>query len=99
MTVKSERGRRRYILFKLTSDISREDLIRMANRSCGKENAPYVVQSTKGMCIVRCSPAEIEHTVGVISEVDPGCTSVTTSGTLRTIRSRYPEMRVKARRS
>lgn len=94
MVVKSERGRRRYILFKMTSELERETVIRRANRTSDGE-APYIVQCEKNMMIARCSPDSMERTIEIVSRIDPGSSSIITSGTLKSIRDKYPEMKKK----
>lgn len=94
MVVKSERGRRRYILFEMTCELERETVIRRANRTSDGE-APYIVQCEKNMMIARCSPDATERTIQIVSRIDPGSSSIITSGTLKTIRDKYPELKKK----
>lgn len=100
MVVKAVRGRRRYIVFTLDQSFERERLI-PALRAYAGDSAPYVVQCSKGWAIVRTDPAGIEMTKKLMKKVDPSSESVSTSGTLITLRHKYPilqETRPPARR-
>lgn len=55
MTVKSERGRRRYIAFKVSPSLTRRALI----ESIPGGKTFNVIQCARGMAIVRCSPANV----------------------------------------
>ena len=91
MTVKSKRGRRRYIAFTLDSKFDRPSLI-SGLRSVAGEEAPDVVQCSEGWCIVRCTPDRREETIRLMGLVDPSAKSLRTSGTLITLRRRYPRL-------
>ena len=91
MTVKSKRGRRRYIAFTLDSRFDRGSLI-AGLKSVAGEEAPYVVQCSEGWCIVRCTPDRREETIDLMAAVDPSSKSLRTSGTLITLRKRYPRL-------
>jgi len=97
MVVKSERGRRRYIMFKMTCEFERETVIKRVNKTSDGE-APYIVQCEKNMMIARCSPDAIERTIEIISRMDPGSSSIITSGTLKTIRDKHPELKAKQKK-
>jgi hypothetical protein len=97
MVVKSERGRRRYILFEMASELEREAVIRRVNRISDGE-APYIVQCEKNRMIARCSPDAIERTIEMVLRMDPGSSSIITSGTLKTIRDKYPELKTKQKK-
>ena len=92
MVVKSKRGRRRYVVFSTSVSLTKEDLIRKLRSSCG-ENAPYVIQHANGKTVIRCSPTEIDDISAKLRSVDDTSESLITSGTLKTIRERYPELR------
>ncbi len=96
MVVKEKRGRRRYVLFRMSSDLDKRSLVKAINRSYGRDSAPYVIQCQDSMSIVRCSPDDIEELIKVMLSIDENCYSVTTSGTLKTIRDKYPQMRVRS---
>ena len=89
MAVKEKRGRRRYIAFTADRSLTRDTLIRMLK---AHPNAPYVVQCSEGWGIVRCSPEDIDAAVSAMRLADPSSVSLRTSGTLATLRDRYPEL-------
>lgn len=55
MTVKSVRGRRRYVVFAVSPGLDRETVVR---RIPGGRRFP-VIQCAEGYAVVRCAPAEI----------------------------------------
>lgn len=89
MVVKSVRGRRRYIAFTVDPSMTREGLIGKLKAFRG-ENAPRVIQCAEGWCILRCAPKEREDTIALMSSIDPSSKSLRTSGTVITLRQRYP---------
>jgi hypothetical protein len=94
VVVKSKRGRRRYVLFAVSPDITKQSLInRIKNASAGKE-PPYVVQCVSGKAIIRCAPDERDDLISLVERADRTSESLLTSGTLRTIREAYPELKV-----
>jgi len=92
MVVKSKRGRIRYIAFDVSSDMRKDVLIRDL-KALKPNDAPYVVQCTDGKAILRCTPKKTEETIRMMSQADHSCVSLMTSGTLRTIREKYPELK------
>jgi len=92
MVVKCKRGRTRYVAFDVSSDLKKDVLIRHM-KSNEPDNPLYVVQCTNGKAIIRCAPKTRERTIRVMSQADPSCVSLMTSGTLRKIRERYPELK------
>jgi RNase P/RNase MRP subunit POP5 len=98
MVVKAVRGRRRYIALHVPEGLSRDDLVR------GIESHPSFTPDVKvitcrgGDAVVRCEPAHVDAVTGAVSELWPGSESRRTSGTLRTLRDRYPELRVPRKR-
>jgi hypothetical protein len=92
MVVKEKRGRRRYVVFMVAPSIDRGSLIARLKRTCG-ENAPYVVQCGSGWAVVRCAPGDVEDVTENMSAADPSSVSICTSGTLKTLRERYPELK------
>ncbi|MDY0293689.1 MAG: hypothetical protein RBQ77_03865 [Candidatus Methanomethylophilaceae archaeon] len=97
MAVKEKRGRRRYVAFRVGPRTTKEALIGKL-RALRGESAPYVVQCSSGWCIVRCPPKDVDDTVRLVTRADPEAESLLTSGTLRTLRDRYPGMRSAPRR-
>ncbi len=91
MTVKSVRGRRRYIAFVCDPSLDRPGLISLLNERAG-ESAPYVVQCSEGWCILRCTPTQCDDTIALMCSADGSARSLRTSGTLRTLRARYPRL-------
>ena len=89
MTVKEKRGRRRYLVFELPQEVTRETLI---HRLPGGRRF-NVIQCAEGMAIVRCAPLEIEECQAAVSEAEPQSSLITISGTLKTLRDRYPVLK------
>ena len=86
---KTQRPKRRYIVFTLDTGVSRDNMIARF-RALRDESAPYVVQCSEGWAIVRCQPKEVDDTLKLILDAFPGTSSRCVSGTLRTLRQRYP---------
>lgn len=93
MVVKSERGRRRYIFFRVPEDVRRDDLTQMLSGIASVK----VITCTGGEAVVRCSPADRPLVTETLGSRE-GFGSVRTSGTLRTLRDRYPSLRVPQKR-
>ncbi|MDR3075079.1 MAG: hypothetical protein LBU30_03440 [Candidatus Methanoplasma sp.] len=91
MVVKSKRGRRRYIVFSVSENITRGALIREFSHM--GTDAPYIVQCIPGMAVLRCSPERREETVSLMSSADPPSSPLRTSGTLRTLRDEFPDLK------
>ncbi len=89
MTVKSERGRRRYIAFATNPELTKESVVH--NISGGKRF--NVIQCAEGMAIVRCAPTEIDKCIATIDRIDPTSEALLVSGTLRTLRDKYPVLK------
>lgn len=93
MVVKDRRGRRRYIVFRVSPELDRETLIKRTRRIREPDRVPYIIQCSDGLAVIRCSPDRRDDMIEVMSDLDPGCTSLATSGTLKTLRDRYPGLR------
>ncbi|MDR3282392.1 MAG: hypothetical protein LBS92_02135 [Candidatus Methanoplasma sp.] len=93
MVVKSERGRRRYVVFGVSRGLTRSGLIGRLRSVCPEEAVPYVVQCVPGKAVIRCAPGEIDCVIGLISLADRESEPLLTSGTLRTLRERYPDLK------
>ena len=91
MVVKSKRGRRRYIAFVTDPSLTKESLIARLREIDGS-NVPHVIQCSEGWCILRCAPKEREETIDFMKVADPTSRSLCTSGTVITLRQRYPEL-------
>lgn len=89
MVVKSKRGRRRYIAFTVSKDLTVEALAGKL-KAFRPDSSPKVIQCAQGWCILRCSPQECPDTIGLMSQIYPDSKSIRTSGTLITLRRRYP---------
>ncbi|AIZ56928.1 hypothetical protein Mpt1_c10600 [Candidatus Methanoplasma termitum] len=98
MVVKSKRGRRRYIAFSVSPELRKEALIR-GLRQVDPDKPPHIIQLSGGKAIIRCSPDEREGTIIAVSRVDPSSESLITSGTLRTIREIYPDLKEKEKKN
>jgi hypothetical protein len=72
--------------------MTKEELIRAFRTKCGGD-VPYVIQCVPGKAVIRCSPDEIDKVKDRMKAVDSGSESIITSGTLRTLRDRYPVLK------
>jgi len=90
MVVKEKRGRRRYIIFRMSfRSRDKRDFIsflRQASELAGRPT-PYVIQVQDDLAILRCSPAEREELIAFMKEI--GGDSLLCSGTLKKLRRRY----------
>lgn len=93
MTVKSQRGRRRYVAFTTSPGLVKGGLIAGMARFGRTYN---IIQCSGGMAIVRCAPDTVDACIAAVREGDPAAEPVLTSGTLRTLRDRYPALRANA---
>lgn len=89
MTVKAIRGRRRYLVFNVSEKTTREHMVRTIPG--GKKF--NVIQSAEGMAIVRCAPDQFDECVAAVKVTDPSAEFVTMSGTLKTVRDKYPVLK------
>lgn len=89
MTVKANRGRRRYIAFDVSPGTTAEGL------AASLPKRYKVIQCAGGMAIVRCVE-DVEGCIASVRRADPGSVSRRTSGTLRTLRDRYSVLRENA---
>ena len=92
MVVKSERGRRRYIAFTAPAGAGRKDVESLLDPMDPRPPMLKVVTCYGGWAVVRCGPEGCSRAIDLLSS--HGYESKLTSGTLRTIRDRYPETRV-----
>ena len=92
MTVKSKRGRIRYVVFDVSLETTKDSLIKKL-KAAPTEEPPYIVQCASGKAVVRCSPEKRESVILLISAVDRSSVPLLTSGTLHKIRSIYPELK------
>ena len=93
MVVKEKRGRRRYIAFETNVQATDDALLAhlMAAVTPIGVKVPKVIQFNGRMGIVRCSPTDKDKVIAAISSEIRGLaiTTLSTSGTLKTIREKY----------
>jgi len=94
MVVKEKRGRRRYIAFRVDSKISDAELLAALNATLTPLGikVPKVIQFNGSMGIIRCSPLDKDKVISALTErSDPRykIETLSTSGTLLTIREKY----------
>ncbi len=94
MVVKEKRGRRRYIAFRVENRISDEELLGTLNAILSPLGikVPKVIQFDGTMGILRCSPINKEKIVSalsVLSGTRQKIETLSTSGTLFTLREKY----------
>ncbi len=94
MTVKSVRGRRRYISFEVPEGTVRDGIVSALENADPPIPGAKAITCGKGKAVVRCSPSEREATVSAITAAFEGSKSLRTSGTLRALRDRDPGLRV-----
>ncbi len=94
MVVKSVRGRRRYVVFTVPAETGRNDMLDALSSLVQEMPDFKVITSFGGKAIIRCSPSEIEKISSTMKERYPDTESLITSGTLRTVRDAYPELKV-----
>ena len=90
MVVKELRGRRRYIIFRMTFfSKDKEGFIAFLRRASTQSGfpSPYVIQVKGDLVIIRCSPQERESTISSMETI--GGRSLLTSGTLKKLRVKY----------
>ncbi len=96
MVVKSVRGRRRYTAFEVPPGTLRED-VESVLKSSGIEDFK-VITCSGGYAVVRTPPRGCAGLRDAMAMLDPGVRSLKTSGTLRTLRDRFPFLRVRQKR-
>ena len=96
--MKSVRGRRRYIALQVPADLRRDDLVGALSGCSEQIPGLKVITCGGGWAVVRCSPAEVEDAIAAVKGAYPGSESLLTSGTIKTLRDRYPELKVPRRR-
>lgn len=90
MVVKEIRGRRRYILFRMTFFSKDKEGFISFLRNASSQSAfppPYVIQVKEDFVIIRCSPNERESVIDFMKTL--GAASILTSGTLKKLRVKY----------
>ena len=97
MVVKSERGRRRYVVYTVPEG-TRWDEVLEALSADPTPAQLKVICCFSGMAVIRTEPSGLDEVGCRMHARWPGSESLITSGTLRTIRDRYPELRVRRKR-
>jgi len=93
MVVKEKRGRRRYIAFEVDRRVTDEELLAALNAALsplGIRTKMIQFDGLKG--ILRCRPQDKDRTLTALANRPTGdfsLVTLSTSGTLRTIRERY----------
>ena len=95
MVVKSERGRRRYVYLRVPSQMRRDDITSILD---GRIPSAKVITCHAGDSVVRCLPEDVMPMVEMLKCDEPTVESVKTSGTLRTLRDAYPQLKVPQKR-
>ena len=76
-------------MFTVPASASRESMI----RGIPGGRRFNVIQCAEGMAIVRCAPEEIRECTDAVKTAEPSAELVTVSGTLKTLRDRYPVLK------
>ena len=87
MVVKSKRGRRRYVVFQVEKTLQKNTVIDVLN---AKKIELYVVQCDSGFCVIRTPHDQVEKTIETICNTFESSSSLSISGTLKTLRNKYP---------
>lgn len=70
-----------------------EDTLKTRLKAVGGGHGPKVIQCSEGWCIIRSDPKNRDRSIEQMTVADPMCRSLRTSGTLHTLRDRYPELK------
>ena len=97
MVVKSERGRRRYVVYTVPEG-TRWDEVLEALSADPTPSQLKVISCFSGMAVIRTEPSGLDEVRCRMHARWPGSESLITSGTLRTVRDRYPELKVRRKR-
>lgn len=93
MVVKSVRGRRRYMYVRVPANMHRD---RLTEIMCERVHSAKVITCHRGDAVIRFTPSDRNAMQDVIGS--ERFQSVKTSGTLRTLRDEYPNLKVPQRR-
>lgn len=96
MVVKAVRGRRRYISFTAPEGMRRDDMV-VAIDGLAIPSVK-VITCGGGKAVIRCDPSHRDALTEGYESTFPGCCSLRTSGTLRTLRDNDPDLKVPRRR-
>ena len=92
MAVSGIKKRKRYVVFSVSPEMTKETIIR-GSRSCCLSDPPYIIQCTSGKAVVKCTPQSRDQVILMMSHIDPSSSPLITSGTLRKIRTLFPELK------
>ena len=98
MVVKAVRGRRRYVVYTVPADVGREKVLAALAPYADRIPEHKVITSFGGKAIVRCEPGHVAIATEAMRASWPESESLISSGTLRTVRDRYPELKVPQKR-
>lgn len=90
MVVKEKRGRRRYIVFRMSFASKDKGALLSYLRQAAEASehpVPYVIQVKDDLAILRCSPAERDDLISFMRSV--GGESLLCSGTLKKLRTAH----------
>ncbi len=85
-------------MFTVPGHIGRNDVLSALETISESVPEHKVITSFDGKAVVRCEPGNEGMVAEAMSSAWECSTSLTTSGTLRTIREKYPELKVPRKR-
>ena len=94
MVVKAVRGRRRYVVYTVPDGVGREEVLAALSRYADRIPEHKVITSFGGKAIVRVEPGHVGTATEAMKASWPDSVSLIASVTLRTVRDRYPELKV-----
>lgn len=94
MTVKSKRGRRRYTAFEVPLGTDR----RTAETAVSDIGSAKVITCGKGYAVIRSLPEDREALEDTMSARITGSVAFDCSGTLKTLRTRHPQLNAPRKR-
>ena len=97
MVVKSVRGRRRDIVYTVPEDTRWDEVLEAVSAEPPLPQIK-VISCFSGMAVIRTEPSGLEELGSRMHAKWPDSESLVTSGTLRTVRDRYPQLRVHRKR-
>lgn len=97
MVVKSERGRRRYVVYTVPGGTRWDEVLEVLSTDPAPPQLK-VISCSSGRAVIRTEPDGLGTVGSRMRTAWPETESIITSGTLRTIRDRYPELKVRRRR-
>lgn len=98
MVVKAVRGRRRYVVYTVPDTVGRSSVLEALEPYKDRMPEHKVITSFKGKAIVRVRPEHVALATEAMQATWPDSQSLVSSGTLRTVRDKYPELKVQQKR-